>query len=138
MRTLSTVLVCIFMITGCSVHNKVEMTSVQIEYSALSRGFSQKIKIQNQMVVSSGEENPVERKMTDSEWNEISKEFQKLDLENITNLKAPTNKRVYDGAAIGVLTIRQNDKIYQTEDFDNGFPPKEIEKLVNLVVKSAK
>ncbi len=76
----------------------------------------------------------VESKIDAAKWNQIVTEFEKVNLETIPTLKAPTEKRFYDGAAIGNLKIIQNQKTYETKGFDNGFPTKEIEKLVNLLV----
>ena len=73
-----------------------------------------------------------------SKWNKIVDAFSKVNLDSLSTLKAPTDKRTYDGAAIGNLKIIQNQKTYETPGFDNGFPPKEIEKLVNLLVDFAK
>ena len=66
------------------------------------------------------------------------KYFQKINLEEIPNLKDPTQKRFYDGAAIADLKIRFEDKNYETTQFDHGFPPKEIEEFVNKIVSLAK
>ena len=55
-------------------------------------------------------------------------------MEKVPTLKDPTQKRFYDGAAIANLKIRYKNKDYQTSDFDHGFPPVEIEKVVNKIV----
>ncbi len=116
------------------------MTTTQMEYSALSRGVYKKIVVQNKTVsvINGRDAQPVEKKISDAKWKQIVTEFSKIKLESIPTLKAPTEKRFYDGAAIGNLTIIQNQKTYQTQGFDNGFPPKEIEKLVNLLTDFAK
>lgn len=133
-------LLTVFIASGCCSQKKVDMTSTQIEYSAHSRGYYKSIVVQNQTVsVTNGrDQKSVENKIDDAKWNEIVKEFSKVDLDKLSSLKAPTDKRTYDGAAIGNLKITQNQKTYETAGFDNGFPPKEIEKLVNLLVDFAK
>lgn len=140
MRILSLLLLTVFIASGCCSQKKVDMTSTQIEYSAHSRGYYKSIVVQNQTVsVTNGrDQKSVENKIDDAKWNEIVKEFSKVDLDKLSSLKAPTDKRTYDGAAIGNLKITQNQKTYETAGFDNGFPPKEIEKLVNLLVDFAK
>ncbi|TDO83725.1 hypothetical protein EV143_101163 [Flavobacterium chryseum] len=140
MRILSLLLLVICIGTGCSSQKKADMTSTQIEYSALSRGYYKKIVVQNQTVsVTNGrDQQPVETKIDSAKWNQIVAEFEKVNLDGIATLKAPTEKRTYDGAAIGNLKITQNQKTYETTGFDNGFPPKEIEKLVNLLVDFTK
>lgn len=116
------------------------MTKTQLEYTAVSRGIYKKIIVQNKTatVTNARNEEAVEAKINDAKWKQIVIEFSKINLENIPNLKAPTEKRFYDGAAIGNLKVTQNQKTYETKGFDNGFPPKEIEKLVNLLVDFAK
>lgn len=140
MRILSLLLLTLFIATGCCSQKKTDMTSAQIEYSAMSRGYFKKIVVQNKTVsVTNGrDQQPVENKIEDAKWNKITAEFAKVNLDKLSTLKAPTDKRTYDGAAIGNLKITQNGKTYETPGFDNGFPPKEIEKLVNLLVDFSK
>ena len=111
-----------------------------MEYSAVSRGLYKKIIVQNKTVsvINGKNTEAVETKINDAKWKQIVAEYSKINLEHIPTLKAPTEKRFYDGAAIGNLKIIQNQKTYETQGFDNGFPPKEIEKLVNLLVSFTK
>ena len=140
MRILSLLLLTIFIGTSCSSQKTSDMTSTQMEYSAVSRGLYKLIVVQNKTVsVTNGKNTqPVVTKISDAKWKEIAAEFSKINLESIPTLKGPTEKRFYDGAAIGNLKIVQNQKIYETPGFDNGYPPKEIEKLVNLLVDFTK
>lgn len=140
MRILSLLLLTLFIGTSCSSQKNADMTKTQLEYTAVSRGIYKKIIVQNKTATVTNGRNAeaVEIKIDDAKWKQIAAEFSKINLENIPNLKAPTEKRFYDGAAIGNLKITQNQKTYETKGFDNGFPPKEIEKLVNLLVDFAK
>jgi hypothetical protein len=140
MRIVSLLLLTVFIVSGCSSQKKTDMTTTEIEYSAVSRGLYKKILVQNESVsVTNGRnDEAVKTKIEASKWNKIVAEFEKVNLESIPDLKAPTEKRFYDGAAIGNLKITSNGKTYETKGFDNGFPPKEIEKLVNLLVDFAK
>ena len=140
MRILSLLLLTLFIGTSCSSQKNADMTKTQLEYTAVSRGIYKKIIVQNKTATVTNGRNAeaVEIKIDDAKWKQIAAEFSKINLENIPNLKAPTEKRFYDGAAIGNLKVTQNQKTYETKGFDNGFPPKEIEKLVNLLVDFAK
>lgn len=140
MRLLSLLLLTIFIGTSCSSQKTSDMTSTQMEYSAMSRGLYKKIVVQNKTVsVTNGRNTEaIESKIDDAKWKQIVAEFSKINLESIPTLKGPTEKRFYDGAAIGNLKINQNQKIYETPGFDNGYPPKEIEKLVNLLISFTK
>ncbi|MEG1237918.1 MAG: hypothetical protein RSD30_10155 [Flavobacterium sp.] len=140
MRILSLLLLTLFIGTSCSSQKNADMTKTQLEYTAVSRGIYKKIIVQNKTATVTNGRNAeaVETKIDEAKWKQIAAQFSKINLENIPNLKAPTEKRFYDGAAIGNLKITQNQKTYETKGFDNGFPPKEIEKLVNLLVDFAK
>jgi hypothetical protein len=140
MRIVPFLLLTIFIAAGCSSQKKTDMTSTVIEYSAMSRGYYKKIVVQNQTVsvTNKRDAEAIENKIDKADWDKIVAEFEKINLESIPTLKAPTEKRFYDGAAIGNLKITQNQKTYETPGFDNGFPPKEIEKLVNLLTDFAK
>lgn len=140
MRILSLLLLTVFITAGCCSQKNVDMKSTQIEYSALSRGYYKMIIVQNKTVSVTKERNAqaVESNITDTKWNKIVSAFSKVNLESLSDLKAPTDKRTYDGAAIGNLKIVKDGKTYETPGFDNGFPPKEIEELVNLLVDFSK
>ncbi|WP_337968074.1 hypothetical protein [uncultured Flavobacterium sp.] len=140
MKILSLLLLTIFIGTSCSSQKTADMTSTQIEYSAMSRGLYKKIMVQNKTVsiINGKNTEAVESKISDAKWKQIAAEFSKINLESIPTLKAPSEKRFYDGAAIGNLKVVQNQKTYETKGFDNGNPPKEIEKLVNLLLDFTK
>ena len=107
------------------------------EYTANTRGFYQKITIQNQIFLVSkdrdGADQPVATKINDADWKELMTYFEAITLENLATFKDPTQKRFYDGAAIADLKITNKDKIYQSLSFDHGIPPVEIEKLVTKI-----
>ena len=140
MRIVSLLLLTLFIATGCCSQKKADMKATQIEYSALSRGYYKVITVENKTVSVVKERNAeaVKSKINDAKWNEIVSAYSKVNLDNLSSLKAPTDKRTYDGAAIGNLKITKEEKTYETPGFDNGFPPKEIEKLVNLLVDFSK
>ncbi|MDY0989177.1 hypothetical protein SOM12_17225 [Flavobacterium sp. CFBP9031] len=140
MRILSLLLLTLFIATGCCSQKKTDMKSTQIEYSAHSRGYFKVITVQDKTVSLIKERNAeaVSSNIDDAKWNKIVDAFSKVNLEGLSTLKAPTDKRTYDGAAIGNLKIVKDGKTYETPGFDNGFPPKEIEKLVNLLVDFSK
>lgn len=127
---------------GCENEKKQAIDTAVVEYTANTRGFYQKITVKQQTVSVSndrdGNDKPAVEKISDADWKELIEAFQTVDLEKLPNLKAPTDKRSYDGAAIGNLKVIFKDKTYETSGFDNGYPPQEIEKLVNKVVSLVK
>lgn len=142
MKAITMIFLTIFLGKSCSNEAQNDIANATLQYTANTRGFFQKIVIINQKAsVSSdrdGEKSPEEITISDKDWKEIISYFEKIDLEKVPTLKDPTQKRFYDGAAIANLKIRYKDKNYETIDFDHGFPPAEIEKLVNKIVSLAK
>ena len=111
---------------------------MRIAYEANTRGFYQKITIENQQVFIStdreGTAVPVSKKISEADWKAITALFSEIDLESLAHLKGPSEKRFYDGAAIAHLEIRYKDKEYNTPNFDHGFPPESLKKLVDQIV----
>ncbi|MEO0045363.1 MAG: hypothetical protein RL705_554 [Bacteroidota bacterium] len=142
MKTITLILLTVFLGKSCTNEAQNDLINTTIQYTANSRGFYQKIIIINQKATISRDRNevalPEEIKISDADWKELVAAFGKINLEEIPKLKDPTQKRFYDGAAIANLKIRYQDQEYETTDFDHGFPPKEIEKLVNKIVALAK
>lgn len=111
---------------------------LRIEYSKISRGFYEKIEVSKDLLVIK-----VERKdsridsfeITTKKWNKILVLVNKMDLKILSNLKAPSNKRFYDGAAIAQLKIKFKDTIYQSSNFDHGNPPSYIKELIDSVLE---
>jgi hypothetical protein len=116
---------------------KQNYETLAIEYVANTRGFYQKLVVQNHTVSSSndrnGKKSPIVQKISDTNWKALISEINKVDLAVLPNLKAPTEKRFYDGAAIAILKITLDGKTYETTNFDHGFPPTEIQKVVEIV-----
>ncbi|MBC7440218.1 MAG: hypothetical protein H7250_09570 [Flavobacterium sp.] len=143
MKIYALILLTVFLSKGCGSDEQVDMQSAVVEYTATTRGFFQKITIKNNEVFVSKERNSsgIEKgtKISDTDWKEMVKDFQAINLDEIKNLKSPTEKRFYDGAPIANLKITFKDKTYESQSFDHGFPPAEIEKLVvkiNSLVKT--
>ena len=126
----------LFMISSCACQKNTDMKTAVIEYEAQTRGMYQKVLVENQtvFVAKNRDEKPVEVKISDEDWIVLTTEFEKLNLEAIPNLKAPTEKRFYDGAAIANLKITYKGKTYETKAFDHGFPPSGIKKIVTKIV----
>ncbi|WP_296381890.1 hypothetical protein [Winogradskyella sp.] len=106
-------------------------------YKALSRGSFEYIQVSESEVLVSSDRNLKEMdtyKCGKEDWNEISKLLKAIDIEAFQKLKAPTDKRLYDGAAHTTLSIIRGDLYFTTPSFDEGHPPKDIEDLVNKVL----
>ncbi len=116
--------------------------NAQIDYTANTRGFYQKIWIANQTIAISNDRNdtlmPAKIDINNKDWKILTSEFKTLKLTGLSKLKPPTSKREYDGAAFADLKIVINGKTYQTQSFDNGYPNIRIKKFVDKVTSLAK
>jgi len=142
MKVISLILLTIFLGKGCNDEKKQDMQTAAIEYTANTRGYFRKVVIQNQTATISkdrdGNEKPESIKINETDWKQLIASFQDIDLDEIPNLKAPSEKRFYDGAAIAGLKIIYKGKTYESVNFDHGNPPVEIEKLVSKITSFIK
>jgi len=142
MKVFTLLVLTIFMAKGCSQETKNDIANAKIVYTANTRGFYQKITIQNQEISVSKERDSSDKgvtsKISDADWKELVGYFEKIELDSLSTYKDPTQKRVYDGAAIAELIINYQEKEYQTKNFDHGYPPVAIEKFVNKLVSLVK
>lgn len=137
MKLFTMILLSIFLGKSCSSQTKKDLDAALLEYTANTRGFYQKISILNHMITiskdRSGTVKPVAKKISDADWKELVGYFETITLDSLSSLKAPTEKRFYDGAAIANLKITYKEKIYETTAFDHGFPPEKIKKIVTKI-----
>jgi hypothetical protein len=142
MKTLSLLFISLFFAKGCDPEKKQDIDTAIIEYVANTRGFYQKITIENKLVTVSNDRNATTKKdstkISDTDWKVLVEQFEELNLEDLKDLKIPTEKRFYDGAAIANLKIIYKGVTYETPSFDHGSPPYEIKKLVNKINSFAK
>ncbi|WP_418264383.1 hypothetical protein [Flavobacterium faecale] len=143
MKTLAVLIFSLLIAKGsCQSCDQQELKTAVVEYVANSRGFYQKIKLENKTVSvtndRSGKEKVKNLSITDEDWKEIIDLFNKVKLEQLSELKSPTQKRFHDGAAIANLIINYKGKEYVSASFDHGFPPAEIEKIVKKINSFAK
>ena len=151
MKKTALLLVSFFALLGCNCQKKAmkesketsnnnavkEYNLPRIEYVANSRGFYEKIVVENKMVWVSKERDVKDMGKPVAISEDVNKELasylKTVNLDQLSSYKDPTQKRFYDGAAIAELKIIVDGKEYKTTNFDHGFPPIEIEKLVNKI-----
>jgi hypothetical protein len=143
MKTVSLLISIVFMCMGCNSQKKVVDSSLPsttvLEYEAMSRGSYWKTTVQNQMlsVIKKRDALPVVTKISDADWKEIVDLYKEMDLKGLAGLKAPSEKRFYDGAAIANFRVISEGTSYQTPEFDGGFPNSAIEKIINKLADLA-
>lgn len=125
--------------TKSDINNHQNNDIPVIKYEANARNLFLNIKVENQMLFVSrardAKDDPEKITVSDADWKEIVMLTKAIDLDKVKELKGPTEKRFYDGAAHANITFISNEIVYTANGFDHGFPPVEIEKLVHKIVK---
>lgn len=136
MKILSLLMLTVFLGKSCQGQTNIDIETTKIEYTANSRGLYKNILVQNKtkLVTLKRGEKAIETKISDADWKIVVNEFKKIDLESMPTLKSPTEKRLYDGAAMANLKIEYNGKTYESQTFDHGYPPEPIKKIVTKLV----
>jgi len=142
MRTLTILLLTILAtsINKCSSSDaKALKEDLVIEYDAQTRGSFSKIIIKNDSLVvmektlSKGEVINY-YPLSDKDWKLLVKEVQKIDKNKIKSFEAPTSKRAVDAARATKTRVIYKQEVYESNEFDEGAPPKEIKNLVDTIV----
>ncbi|WP_313805780.1 hypothetical protein [Flavobacterium sp.] len=116
--------------------NMQEKSISTLEYELNTRGFYRKTTIADKKawVIPVRDGKAVEVAISDADWNELNVLFQTVNKEGLANLKAPTEKRFYDGAPMANFRVITKERTYESATFDGGYPPAEIEKIVNKII----
>ena len=77
-------------------------------------------------------------KLPNKEINKLSDIIKNINLEIISILKAPSERRATDGALHAEFKIKAEGKEYKSIIFDAGNPPIELKKLEDLLYQLAK
>jgi hypothetical protein len=131
MKFLLVLLSLLFVDNGCS-----HQDNMTIEYSAHSRGTYKNIIINKKQISieNKRDESPIIKTCTEAHWEKLLEALTSVTIENLPDLKAPSEKRFFDGAAIAKLKITYDGKLYETSSFDHGNPPQEIAELVKEIL----
>lgn len=138
MKILSTFILILVLAKGCtSSELQKESENISFEYEAHTRGGYKKVLAKQDTVytIKSRDGKAVEKSLSKSDWNSLLNLLSKVDVTKIADLKAPSEKRFYDGAMIAQLKVIYKDKTYESATFDHGNPPAEIKDLVTKVIE---
>lgn len=111
-------------------YSQKNITVKQIEYFASTRGSSIQILVNADRIIY----NDTIFKITPKKWNSLTSLVQKINIDKLNNLLAPTEFRFRDAALAAEIKITTLETTYTSSQFDHGNPPKEIKKLVKEVL----
>jgi len=136
MKTIITLILSVVLFSSCGPKISQEMKESMITYQALSRGFYLNVEIQGSKMTIIRERETLGKQydLSYPDIKEVTHLYQKINLDELADYKAPTEKRFNDGAAIANLTVNYQGKTYNSQGFDHGNPPAEIAVFVNKIV----
>lgn len=133
-------------ICSCSGHKtastKIEPSALQqktfhVNYNAISRKVFENITFNNQkMKVSLNRNNSSYQmyQLAPERWKMLLSLAAKINLDQLSNFKPPTSKRLYDGAAHAKVTFGIGKNSISSQSFDHRRPPLELKELVDYIL----
>ncbi|MBW2960290.1 hypothetical protein [Mesonia aestuariivivens] len=119
-------------------HEKLPYVS-SVELEAITRGRREEIKVNSEKFKFTSHTNKetnlekVSKTINKEQWKVILEKISTINLDEINQLKSPTNQRMYDGDLATHISITVDKKTYQSASFDKRNPPKELEELVKYL-----
>jgi len=110
----------------------------EIIYNAITRGRSENITLRGSTLQYKTTKESIFINLTKEQLEKVNTEVSKINLNEINTLKAPTNKRFYDGAMHTSILIKSNSMEYTSATFDDTNPPAELKALCDLLLNLAK
>ncbi|SMO95811.1 hypothetical protein SAMN06265171_11581 [Chryseobacterium rhizoplanae] len=107
----------------------------KIELTERTRGNNRSIVYTPTLISATLNGDSTQTTMSLSEWENISRQAEALNLSKISDLQSPTTGRYTDRALAATIIITSNGVTYTSATFDAGIPPKELEALYNTLQK---
>lgn len=118
--------------TKVNQQNKIE----KIQLTEMTRGINRNSILTPTSKISIYNGDSTKIAMIPSEWSNIARQAEALDLSKIPDLQSPTTGRFSDQALSSTFMITSGGTTYTSATFDAGRPPKELEALYNAIVGS--
>ena len=125
-------LLTLIVFSSCNAQEESN-TNLEVIYYAQTRGSSINITFKNDSVLYKTNLKGKTILLSKEKQKEIQEEVVKINLEEISNLKAPSERRFTDGALSANFTIKRGSNVFISSDFDHENPPKELVPLYNIL-----
>lgn len=133
MKYLKIIVPVVFLLMmNCAAQNKTKEFD-KIAYEAQTRGSLVQLTIEGNKLSYKTYQKEGTKEVTKEQLEELKRIVNELNLDKISDLKAPSEKRITDGALHAEFTIKIGDKEYKSITFDAGNPPEELKKLEDLL-----
>ncbi|MCX8533785.1 hypothetical protein [Chryseobacterium luquanense] len=107
----------------------------KISLSERTRGTNRVFTLSNGKLESSINAIINNKEISQNDWSKTTDFADKIKLEKISKLEAPSTKRYSDAALASIITITKNNTEYQSSAFDSGNPPVELKNLYDEIQK---
>ncbi|QYJ68994.1 hypothetical protein [Flavobacterium litorale] len=140
-KLLPLLFVTLFFAVGCSSSKlKKDSERIAFEYEAVTMMGYNKVIVKQDTVItftSRAVKDAVTTGLKNGEWNKMLTALEKVELDKVSKLKAPSAGYASDAAPAANLTIIKNNTTYRSAVFDHGNPPAEIKELVTKIVNAS-
>lgn len=139
-KYLAVVVIMVMAVVGCSSSKSNVQNSdiTQFEYRAYTRGSNKEVTVTCEKIevkeIRLGKNIEATYPLSKDNWNKLVEMAQKIKLDKMETLEAPSKKHQFDGAMAANLTITASSTTYQSITFDDGNPPGEIKGLVDEII----
>ena len=128
------------MLFGCAGHSQKNSDVVKIEFTSLTRGYSNTLVFTKdsitQVVNERGiESNPRREKIKSTDWELLTASLSNVNLSEVADLKSPTMKRAYDGARHSTISITTSQGTVVAHSFDDEDPHEKLAPLMKTIAK---
>jgi len=118
-------------------NNKQSDIMPLVVYDSSTRGFYMNLTVYNGGYMTYTKQRnvrPIRYDVSKEDVDDLKKLISAIDLKGISSLESPTNKRRFDGAPHTHLKIYSGKEEFRSSTFDGGYPPTELEALVNKML----
>ena len=106
---------------------------LEITYEAQTRGHSETILYKQNTLVHKVNTSQKEHVLSDKNQKSLREVVSKIKVVEISKLKAPSERRIFDGAMTTTISIKKGEKTYTSSSFDHDNPPKALKPLITLL-----
>lgn len=105
----------------------------KIELKEQTRGTNRIFTFNSESLITVLNENTSNSKVDSSDWENIEKQINLIELSKFSSFTAPTTGHYSDQVLASTIIITSNEKTYQSVSFDAGNPPKELASLYKIL-----
>jgi hypothetical protein len=115
----------------------------KIEFTTLTRGYQKQVFITSDSVIQitdgrAEDNNVVKRRLNSSDWNELMKVLEPVDLQELPSLQSPSSRRAFDGARHSSIKVVTKDGKEYEHAFDDEYPHQKLKNVMDVILKIEK